>query len=145
MIFEEILKIKVNYTTIDVNNQEIDLPKPSGRYVALLKEETEKARSISANKYFKFDEEDGVKTFNKREYLTNLPKTKIYALCKECGLTGYKKLSMWSVISLLLKQPNIDLIIYKLLQEDRYYKIAEEDLAAIADGRFAIKKEPPVD
>ena len=50
-----------------------------------------------------------------------------------------------SIISLLLKQPNIDLIIYKLLQEDRYYKIAEEDLAAIADGRFAIKKEPPVD
>ncbi|MEF9960026.1 MAG: hypothetical protein RR448_00165 [Niameybacter sp.] len=30
-----------------------------------IKEETEKARKATSNKYFKFDEEDGVKTFNK--------------------------------------------------------------------------------
>lgn len=91
------------------------------------------------NKYFKFDEEDGVKTFNKREFLSDIPITKFYAICKECGLTGYRKLSRWSVISMLMKHPDIDSIIYRLLQEDRHYKIAEEDLLAIADGKFAIK------
>ena len=139
MIFEDILKLKVNYTVVDIENQQVDLPKPSGRYVSALKKETEKAREASTNKYFKFDEEDGVKTFNKRDYLSDIPVTKFYAICKECGLTGYRKLSRWSVISELLKRPDIGSIIYRLLQEDRHYKIAEEDLLAIADGKFAIK------
>ena len=138
-IFEDILKLKVNYTLVDVENQQVDLPKPSGKYVSILQKETEKAREASANKYFKFDEEDGVKTFNKRDYLSDIPVVKFYAICKECGLTGYRKLSRWSVISMLMKHPDIDHIIYRLLQEDRHYKIAEEDLIAIADGKFAIK------
>ena len=139
IIFEDILKLKVNYTVVDVENQQVDLPKPSGKYVSILQKETEKAREASANKYFKFDEEDGVKTFNKRDYLSDIPMVKFYAICKECGLTGYRKLSRWSVISTLMKHPDIDHIIYRLLQEDRHYKIAEEDLIAIADGKFAIK------
>ena len=139
IIFEDILKLKVNYTVVDVENQQVDLPKPSGKYVSILQKETEKAREASANKYFKFDEEDGVKTFNKRDYLSDIPVVKFYAICKECGLTGYRKLSRWSVISTLMKHPDIDHIIYRLLQEDRHYKIAEEDLIAIADGKFAIK------
>ncbi|GCD11508.1 hypothetical protein Ctaglu_31310 [Clostridium tagluense] len=39
----------------------------------LLKSETEKARIATVNKYLKFDEEDGVKPFNKREYLLDQP------------------------------------------------------------------------
>ena len=139
MIFEDILKLKVNYTLVDVENQQVDLPKPSSKYVSTLQKETEKARAASANKYFKFDEEDGVKTFNKRDYLSDIPLTKFYAICKECGLVGYRKLSRWSVITELMKRPDIDSIVYRLLQEDRHYKIAEEDLIAIKDGRFVVK------
>ena len=139
MIFEEILKLKVNYTVLDIQNQTVDLPKPSGKYVSILKQETEKARAASANKYFKFDEEDGIKTFNKREYLLDIAETKFYAICKACGMTGYRKLSRWSVATELLKRPDIEHIIYQLLQEDRHYKIAEEDLAAIKDGRFVMR------
>ena len=39
-IFEDILKLKVNFTVLDVNNQTLELPQPSGRYVAILKKET---------------------------------------------------------------------------------------------------------
>lgn len=60
-IFIEILKSKVNYTITEVANQELELPKPTSRYVTILKEETEKARKATSNRYFKFCEEDGVK------------------------------------------------------------------------------------
>lgn len=95
-----------------------------------------KARKATSNKYFKFDEEDGFKTFNKREYLLDQPKSKLYAICKECKLSKYKQIVIWSLVSLILKQPNIDDIIYKLLAEDRYYKISDEDLAAIKASNY---------
>ena len=41
-IFIEILKSKVNYTITEVDNQELELPKPTSRYVTILKEETRK-------------------------------------------------------------------------------------------------------
>lgn len=129
-IFIEILKSKINYTITEVGEQELELQKPTNRYITLLKEETEKARVATENKYFKFDEEDGVKTFNKREYLLDQPKSKLYAICKECKLTKYRHLALYSLVSLIVKQPNIDDRIYKLLANDRHYKIADEDIEA---------------
>lgn len=43
-IFIEILTQKVNYTINDINNKQLDLPKPTGKYMAMLKEETEKLK-----------------------------------------------------------------------------------------------------
>lgn len=134
-IFIEILKSKVNYTITEVDNQELELPKPTSRYVTILKEETEKARKATSNRYFKFGEEDGVKTFNKREYLLDQSKSKLYAIAKECKMKHYRQLALWSLVSEILKQPNIDEIIYKLLADDRHYKIDEEDLEAIKAGK----------
>lgn len=71
--------------------------------MTLLKQQTEVARKATSNKYFKFDEEDGVKSFNKREYLLDQPKYKLFAICKECGLSKYRKLALWSLVSLILK------------------------------------------
>lgn len=138
-IFIEILKNKVNFTITEVEAQKLELPQPSNRYIALLEEETEKARIATSNKYFKFDEEDGVKTFNKRKYLLDQSKTKLYAICKECKLTKYRQLAKYSVVSLILKQPNIEDIIYKLLANDRHYKIADEDLEAINSRRYLMQ------
>ena len=135
-IFIEILKTKSNYTSTEVVAQQLELPKPTSRYVTLLKAETEKARQATANKYFKFGEEDGVKTFNKREYLLDQPKYKLYEIAKECGLKKYRQLALWSLVSAILQQPNINDIIYKLLQEDRHYKIDEEDLALMKAGQY---------
>jgi transposase-like protein len=81
-IFIDILKTKVKYTVADINKKELVLPKPSTRYIGILKAQTEKIRIATSNKYFKFDEEDGVKSFNRREYLLDQPKSKLYAICK---------------------------------------------------------------
>lgn len=59
----------------------------------VLKEEAEKARNAIDNPYFKFNEEDGVLSFNKREYLLDLPKIRLYAIAKECRIPRYEKLT----------------------------------------------------
>ena len=130
-IFIEILKAKVNYTITDIEEQELDLPKPSSRYITLLKEETEKARKATLNRYFKFGEEDGVKTFNKREYLLDQPRATINRIAKECGIKRYTGMNLWVLVSQILKHKNVNDIIYRLLAEDRHYKIDQEDLEAI--------------
>ena len=100
-------------------------------YVKKLKEETEKARKATLNRYFKFGEEDGVKTFNKREYLLDQPRAVINRIAKECGIKRYSTMNLWVLVSQILKQTNVNDIIYCLLAEDRHYKIDDEDLAAI--------------
>ncbi len=57
--FIEILKTKKNLTSTEVRQKELVLPKPSPRYMEVLKEETEKARDAVDSPYFKFNEEDG--------------------------------------------------------------------------------------
>lgn len=108
----------------------------STRYVTLLAQNTRKARIVSNNKYFKFNEEDGVRTFNKREYLSDQPKNKLYEICKECKLTKYRKLALYSLVSLILKQPNIEDIIFKLISKDQHIKISQEDIDAMEAERF---------
>ncbi|WP_206363857.1 hypothetical protein [Gudongella oleilytica] len=137
-IFVEILRKNVNYTIGDARAQQIEIPKPSTRYVTLLDLNTEKARNASNNKYFKFSEEDGVRTFNKREYLLDQPKSKLYAICKESKLTKYRKLALYSLVSLILKQPNIEDIIYKLISEDQHIKISQEDFLTLEGKQIKI-------
>lgn len=63
-IFIEILSQKVNYTINDINNKQLDLPKPTGKYIYMLKEETEKLQ-ILTNNIFIFYHEDNVNNFVK--------------------------------------------------------------------------------
>lgn len=125
-IFEEILTAKVNYTINDIKTKELDLPKPSGKYMNILIEETKKVREITKNKYFKFNEEDGIVTFNKREYLLDIPRYKLYNLCKEYNIKRFRKLAIWNIVTLLLKQTDIDIKIYQLLEKDRYLRNNDE-------------------
>jgi hypothetical protein len=61
-----IIKSQSTYTVTDLKEKKFDLPKPSSRYMTLLKKQTIEARKIKNNKYFKFDEEDNVIAFDKR-------------------------------------------------------------------------------
>lgn len=135
-IFTEIIKAKVSYTTKNVEVKSLELPKPSGRYVAVLKQETEKIRQATSNKYFKFDEEDNVIGFDKRRYLDSQPKAKLYAICKEFGMKKYKQKSIYSVISDILKLPNISDIVIHLIEKDRYYEVSDEDIEMIRCEKF---------
>ena len=120
-IFIEILTQKVNYTINDINNKQLDLPKPTGKYMAMLKEETEKLQ-ILTNNTFTFNDEDNVATFNKREILLNIPKYKLYELAKHYKIQKYKKLAKWCLASLLLKQNDINTMLYKVMLKDRENK-----------------------
>lgn len=137
-IFIEILKTNVNYTITEVKKETLTLPKPSTRYIAILKAETEKARIATSNQYFKFDEEDGVKTFNKREYLLDQPKSKLYAVCKTHDMEKYKQMALYSLVSALLKLQDIDNVLYELIVADRHYRIADEDLEAIKSLAYKV-------
>ena len=97
----------------------------------VLKEETEKARDAVDSTYFKFNEEDGVLSFNKREYILDLPKTRLYAIAKECHIPRYRKLARWSLVSIILNQKNIQDILYQELANERASLIDEEDLQVL--------------
>lgn len=134
-ILGELVALKVNLTRPMLENITLDLPKPSGRYIQLLKEQTAKARQITANKYFKFDEED-LPCFNKRRILLDAPKSKLVELAKARNIKGYSKMSQWSLAATLIKDPDIDSIIMDLITKDRHYAIAEEDLKRLQALRY---------
>lgn len=119
-IFIEILKTKKNLTSTEIRQKELVLPKPSSRYMEVLKEEIEKARDAVDSPYFKFNEEDGVLSFNKREYLLDPPKTRLYAIAKKCHIPLYRKLARWSLVSMILKQKNIQGILYQELTNESF-------------------------
>lgn len=136
-IFIEILKAKKNLTSTEVRHKELSLPKPSSRYIEILKEETEKTRNAIENPYFKFNEEDGL-SFNKREYLLDLQKTQLCTIAKEYRIPRYKKLAHWSFVSLILKQDNIQDILYQQLAKDRNQLIDAEDLEVIQSSGYVL-------
>jgi len=95
-IWIAVLNMTIN--SFSLKKMENVLEKPSTRYITLLKAETEKIRTSTSNKYFKFDEEDGVKTFNKREYLLDQPKSKLHAICKAHSIKKYRQLALYFFI-----------------------------------------------
>ncbi len=103
------------------------MPKPSSRYTLLLKEQTLEARKATNNRFFKFHEEDNVISFDKRKYLSEQPNTKLKRICKKHGIKYKCKWAKWSIISIILKHPDIGNIIIELIDQDKYIKISEED------------------
>lgn len=134
-IFIDILKGKTTYTTRDLENASLDLPKVSNKYMELLKAKTEEMRALTSNPYFKYDEEDNVVSFEKRKFLEDLPKYKIEKLCSKFKIPH--KWSSYSKISALLKEPTINEEILLLISENRHYDISPEDIKALEDAKFA--------
>lgn len=138
LILREVIRSRINFTSDEIEGTELSLPKPTGQYMRILKAETEKARFAAGNKYFKFNVEDGFKTFNKRDYLLDLPNTKLRKIGKECHIKGYSTMNSWVLASNIMKHPNFNEILYRLLNEDRTNPIDEEDLKAIEAGKYVI-------
>lgn len=135
-ILGQLLALKVNLTRREREQVQMTLPKPSGRAAQLLREQTEKARQITKNKYFKFDEED-VPSFNKREILLDAPHSRLVEIAKAHQIRGYTKLTHWGLAAAITKLPDIDTIIMDLVTRDRHYEIAEEDLKYLRDLAYA--------
>lgn len=134
-ILEQLLTQKVTLTRPELEQIELDLPKPSGRAAQILKEKTETARKLTANKYFKFDPED-IPSFNTREILLDAPRSRLTEIAKENKLKGHTKMNQWSLAAAIAKLPDIDAIIMDLITRDRHYQIADEDIKYLQSLRF---------
>lgn len=123
---------------LDRQRNDLSVAKPSGQYVAALKEQTELARQATQNKYFKFNEEDGVASFDIRRYLYDLPRVRLNEIAKEVGLSRFKR---WPHIILameIIKQPGAREAIYRSYTEDRKNEMSEEDRIALHDMMFRL-------
>lgn len=134
-ILISILKNKISYTSKDMEAQFIDFPKASCHYMGALKQKTESIRKLSKNKYFKYDEEDNVISFNKRIFLEDIPEYKFKKLCSKYKIPS--KWAKYSKISELLKKDDIWDEILLLISETRHYDISEEDLKAIKAKEYS--------
>ena len=137
-ILEQLLAQKVTLTRPELEQIELDLPKPSGRAAQILKEKTETARKLTANKYFKFDPED-IPSFNTREILLDAPRSRLTEIAKENKLKGHTKMNQWNLAAAIAKLPNIDEIVMELIVRYRHYEIAEEDVKYLQSLRFQSK------
>jgi hypothetical protein len=90
----------------------------------------------------KYDPEDGVWTFNNREYLKHLPKTKVLEIGKRYQIKGYIKLARYMLESAILQLPEIEEIIFELRTTNDKNRITDEDMAAIKAGKFKQQKTP---
>lgn len=133
-IFIDILKGKTTYKTKDLEEAKLTLPRVSDKYMSLLKQKTIEARKITSNPYFKYDEEDKVISFNKREYLEDIPKYKLDKIRKHYKISA--KWAKYAVISELLKKKDIDEQILLLINEDKHIKISDEDKEYLADAAY---------
>lgn len=126
-VFIELLSTRSNVTITESKNKTLSLPAPSGQYIRILKEETEHARKITDNEYFKFNPEDGFVTFQTRKYLDNLPISRLKQLAKACKIKRYTAMSKYQLVHELIKYPDIDDIIYDMFDLKRKQQIEEED------------------
>lgn len=137
-ILEMLLLQKVNFTRSELEQVQIDLPKPSGRAAQILKEKTEAARKLTANRYFKYDEED-VPSFNKREILLDAPRSRLTEIAKERKIKDHTKMTQWGLAAAIAKLDDSDEIILDLITRDRHYEIADEDIKYLQSLRFKAK------
>ncbi len=139
-ILEELLPLKVAPTKAELKAVTLNPPKPSGKFMQLLKEKTELARQHTANKYFKFDSED-IPSFNKREILFNAPRARLNELAKSHKIKGYTKMGDWQLASALATLPDAEEIVVDLITTYRHYEIAEEDIKYLQSLKYKDKKQ----
>ncbi len=80
------------------------------------------------NKYLKFNEEDKVYSFKKKEYLYNCPRAWLEEMAREKGIPyKHHTVPLRSLVNNLLKQDDIDIIIVRLILKEKKIHIEQED------------------
>lgn len=138
-ILELLLLYKVNLTRPELEGVQLDLPKPSGRAAQILKEKTETARQLTANKYFKYDPED-IPSFNTREILLDAPRVRLTEIATAHKIKGHTKMSQWGLAAAIAKLPDVDAIVIDLITSHRHYQVADEDIKYLQSLQFRGKK-----
>lgn len=139
-ILVELIATRTNITITESTDKKLALPKPSGQYVRVLKEETEKARKASKNGFFKFHSDDGFESFQTKPFLNQLPTYRLKELAKRCKIKRYTTMTNYQLVSSLLKVPDIEKTIYEFVNDIRNEKIDEEDLRVNKAKTYAAEK-----
>lgn len=134
VILIELLKGDTHITNKEINSKVVAFPKPTGRYEALLKERTEEMRKLTGNRYFKFDPEDNVSSFDLRQFLDNLPQSKFNQIRRKCKSVRAKWVR-YAQTSAMLKEPNIKQYIADVCFNDG--RIDEEDVNASKGRKYS--------
>ncbi len=116
------------FTLKDLKEIQLTLPKPTKKYIDLLAAMTSEARKEFNNKYLKFNEEDKVYSFKKKEYLYNCPRAWLEEMAREKGIPyKHHTVPLHSLVNNLLKQDDIDIIIVRLILKEKKIHIEQED------------------
>ena len=118
------------YTLEDYRKEEFDIPKTTTKYIDLLAAMTSEARILFNNKYLKFNEEDRVYDFKKREYLLDCPDSWIRQIAREHGIQYSqkgKRFNKFNVTTQILALEDINSIIIQLLLKEKKIHIEAED------------------
>lgn len=133
-----LLKTKSAFTLTDLENRDFFIaPTPTGRYLTLLDKETRAIRRETDNKFFKFDEEDRVVSFDKKKYIRETPIGKLKPIGKQYKIKGYTRMSHWQLYNEIIKLKDLDKIVYQLIAQDKVFSIYAEDIRYMADNRIS--------
>jgi len=127
----ELVKNKSSFTLKDEKALDFFVaPTPTGRYLALLDQATKEMRRRTDNKFFKFDEEDRVISFDQRKYIKETPVGKLRPYGKKYGIKRYSRMSHWELYSAIMNLPKKERaeIVYDLIAQDKVFNIYTEDL-----------------
>lgn len=130
----ELVKNKSSFTLKDEKDLDFFVaPTPTGRYLALLDKATREMRRRTDNKFFKFDEEDRVLSFDQRKYLRETPVGKLRPYGKKYGIKRYSRMSHWELYSAIMNLPKKTRgeIVYDLIAQDKVFSIYAEDIKFI--------------
>lgn len=139
IVLTELVKSDTAFTLEDMKSMDFFVaPQPTGRYLALLDKATKEIRRKTDNKFFKFDEEDRVVSFDHRKYIRETPVGKLRPIGKDYKIKGYTRMTQWQLYSAIMNLPkkDIDDIVIRLIAEDKTFNIYTEDIKYIANNRI---------
>lgn len=133
-VLVELIKNKSAFTLQDEMSLDFFIaPKPTGRYLQLLDKKTREMRRMTDNKFFKFDEEDRVISFDQRKFLKETTYGQLKPFGKKYKIKNYTSMTHWQLYSAIMKLPKKDIgdIVCELISKNKAYSIYEEDLKYI--------------
>ena len=143
ILLTELVKNKNAFTLNDMRKRDFYIaPKPTGRYLALLDKATKEMRRKTDNKFFKFDEEDRVISFDHRKYIKETTVGKLRPYGKKYGIKGYTRMKHWALYSTIMDLPKEDIedIVCDLISNDKTYSIYLEDIRYITAHKIPEKE-----
>ena len=126
----------------------MNIPKPTAKYHNLLAAMTSEARLEFNNKYLKFNEEDRVYDFKKRDYLLDCPDSWIKEVARTHGIPYAHKINRFNMVTQILKLEDIDTIIIQLLLREKKIHIDNEDadiLTYLGLSELDLSMDAPLD